>query len=1078
LRVGGFGGPPFDRIGGSVMPNGADRLRRIAELARSVSSTLDLETVLDHVTAAVTALRPDAACSVRLIDPVAGGYRLAGAGGVPIVSRRPVIPFGRGLTHAVAEAGRPLLVEAYPDDPRALEGHWSAGRGLTVYYGAPIGAAGELLGVLNVHLPAGTFPTLEEQEMIEALAGQAAVAMRNARLFTRSEARRRAAESLAEISRDLAQALDPEVLAQKIVDGARDLLQSQGVILLRFDSDLSEFATAAISGGTPVLDVESPVAFAVNNVAARAIRERRPVTVQDFLVDPLLALPSELRLQGESIPDRALLAVPLVVQERIIGAVVIIDLSGRVLDNGDLALARAFADHAALALENARLYSEATRRRREAEELARVARLLTESLDVATAADRIAETVLPLLRVSASVLRLRQSDGALRTIGSAGRTRDAFEPGHLLEPGVGIAGKAMAEGRPVIGDPLGPGTLTTEDFRRRQQASGIRTVLAVPLRVAETILGVLAVGDETQRVFSAGEVVLLQAFGDQAAVALNNARLFEEAERRRHSAESLAELGQLLTRSLDAAEVNQRIVDSVRSLLGTNGAVLYRLEPETQNLVSLAVSGDVGPGFTERAAVIPPGYGVVGRATRERRPVRTPDVLADPGVALTPELRSYVEQAAFRAALGVPLLVQGRVVGALGIGTQAGHTFDAEEMRLAQAFADQAAIALENSRLYGELQAALTEVERSHQQIMRTERLSALREMAGGVAHDFNNLLAVVLGRAEMLLRRVNEPEVRRGLEIIRRAAMDGALTVRQLQEFTRARRARAFGAVDLEQILNDVVALTRPRWETEAHNRGISYGIRIEGGSLPPVSGASEELREAFMNLLVNALEAMPNGGRFIFRVERQGDYVAVAAQDDGPGIPERIRERIFAPFFTTKGPQRTGLGLSVVWGIVNRHGGTIEVESAPGRGSTFTVRLPASQEIVLGPEPAVASAPTTGARVLVIEDEPEVGDVLKELLEAEGYIVIVARDGAEGLARCQAEPVDLMLSDLSMPGMSGWDVAAACRDRLPTVPVGLMTAWGDQLDPEELARHRIRFVLTKPFVVDNVLRAVASAL
>src|SRR5207249_8132249 len=143
------------------------------------------------------------------------------------------------------------------------------------------------------------------------------------------------------------------------------------------------------------------------------------------------------------------------------------------------------------------------------------------------------------------------------------------------------------------------------------------------------------------------------------------------------------------------------------------------------------------------------------------------------------------------------------------------------------------------------------------------------------------------------------------------------ALTVRQLQEFTRVRRTRTFSAVDLEQVLRDVVALSRPRWETEAYSRGISYEIRIEGGPLPSVSGVSEELREAFMNLLVNALEAMPNGGRFIFRLERQGDYVAVAAQDDGHGIPERISERIFAPFFTTKCPLRTGLWPSVVCGV-----------------------------------------------------------------------------------------------------------------------------------------------------------------
>ncbi|PYN81036.1 MAG: hypothetical protein DMD97_02835 [Candidatus Rokuibacteriota bacterium] len=1060
------------------MPNGADRLRRIAELARSVSSTLDLETVLDQVTAAVTALRPDVACSVRLIDPVAGGYRLAGAGGVPIAGRTQVIPFGRGLTHAVAEAGRPLLVEAYPGDPRAIEGHWSTGRGLTVYYGAPIGAAGELLGVLSVNLPAGAPPTLEEREMIEALAGQAAVAMRNARLFTQSEARRRAAESLAEISRVLAQALDPEVLAQRIVDGARDLLQGHRAVLLRLDSDLGELTAAATSGESRAAEMEAPFVSAANDVAARAIRERRPAMVQDFLVEPQLAFPSEWPSQLESVMDRALLAMPLVVQDRVIGAVVVTDRTGRSLDNEELALAQAFADHAALALENARLYSEATRRRREAEELARVARLLTESLDFATAAGRIAETVLPLLRVQASVLRLRQADGSLLAIASAGRTRGAFEPGHRIPPGVGIAGRAVAEGQPVIGDPLGVSTVTTDDFRRRIQASEIQKVLAVPLRVAETILGVLAVGDEAQRAFSAGEVALLQAFGDQAAVALNNAQLFEEAERRRRAAESLAELGQLLTRSLDAAEVSQRIVDSVRTLLGASGAALYSLEPETQNLVSLAFSGDIGPGFAERAAVIPTGFGVAGRAVRERRPVGTPDVLADPGVALTPELRSYVEQAAFRALLGVPLLVQGRVVGALGIGTQAGHVFDAEEIRLVQAFADQAAIALENSRLYGELQAALTKVERSQQQIVQTERLSALREMAGGVAHEFNNLLTIVLGRSEMLLRQVRDPEVVRGLEAISRAALRGARTVRQTREFTRTRHTRAFGVVDLERILHDVVELTRPTWETEAQSRGISYQVRVEGGPLLPISGVLEELREVFMNLLGNALEAMPNGGSLIFRLDRQGDRVVVAAQDSGHGMSERTRERIFAPFFTTKGPQRTGLGLSVAWGIVNRHGGTIEVETAPDRGSTFTVRLPVPQEAPSEQRPAEASAARRGARVLVIDDEPDVRDVLKDILAADGYIVIEASDGAEGLARCEAEPVDLVLTDIFMFGMSGWDVAAACRDRFPTVPVGLIAGWGDQLDAEQLARHRIRFVLTKPFGVDNVLRTVASAL
>ena len=1062
------------------MPDGAEQLRKIAELARPFSSALDLDAILDHLTAVVIAIRPDAACSVRVVDRLAGGYRLAATGGLRIGGRRPVIPFGRGLTHVVAETSEPLLVAEYPADPRAFEGHWAAEQGLTVYYGAPITATGELLAVLSVNLPAGATPTAEEREIIAALADQAAVAIRNARLLTKSETRRHAAESLAEIGRGLAQTLDPRVLAQRVVDGARELLRARRAILLLLDSELNEFTTVASSGESLALEAEGLADLAVRGPAVRAVQERRPVAVKDFLVDPVLALPYESQSLAESVTDRALLALPLIVQERVIGVVMVTDRTGRVFDfdNGELALGRTYADHAALALESARLYSEATNRRREAEDLARVARLLTESLDVATAANRIAETVLALLRVPASVLRLRESDGSLRTIGSAGRTRDAFELGYVLPPGVGIAGKAAAEGRPVIGDPLGVGTLTTDDFRQRQQASGIRTVLAVPLRVADTILGVLAVGDEAARVFSSGEVVLLQAFGDQAAIALNNARHFEESERRRRSAESLAELGQLLTRSLDSAEVSQRIVDSVRSLLGTTGSVLYRVEPETQNLVALTFSGDVGSDFAQRAAIIPAGHGGVGRAVRERRPVATADILTDQNFRLTPALRSHVEGAAFRAFMAVPLVVQGRVVGALGVRTRTGHIFDDDEIRLAQAFADQAAVAFENSRLYGELQAALSVVEGSRQTTVRTERLSAMREVAGGIAHDFNNMLAVILGRAEMLLLRAQDSELVRGLETIRRVTLQGARTVRQLQEFTGAYVSRVFGTVDLAQVLHDVVELTRQQWETQADARGLPYEIRAEVDPVPPVAGDAEELREAFTNLLINALEAMPEGGRFTFRLTREGDRVLVAAQDAGCGVSDVMRHRIFAPFFTTKGPRRRGLGLSAAWGIVTRHGGTIDVEISPGRGSTFLVRLPIAPQALLERQAAAMLSPKTKTHILLIEDEPEVGSLLSDLLTAAGYVVIQVNGTAEGLERCAAQPMNLVLTEVFMPGMSGWDIAATLRDRFPTIPVGFIANSSDEFDPEELRRHGIRFVLTKPLIIEQVLPSVASVI
>jgi len=376
--------------------------------------------------------------------------------------------------------------------------------------------------------------------------------------------------------------------------------------------------------------------------------------------------------------------------------------------------------------------------------------------------------------VPASVIRLREADGSLVVVGSAGRTRFPFGPGHRLPPGSGVAGQAIAEGRPVIGDPLAPALAMrmTADFRLRIERSGIRTVLAVPLRVAETVLGVLSVGDEEGRAFSAADVALIQTFADQAAVALTNARFFQEGERRRRAAEGLAELGQQLTRSLDAGEVSRQIVDTVLRLLGTSGAALYRVEPETQNLVTLAFAGVSEPSFRQRAATLPPGVGVVGRAVRERRPVWTPDILADPNFTLTPDLQTHFAQSEIRALLGVPLLVQGRVIGALGTGTRVGRVFDGEDIRLAQAFADRAIIALENSRLYGDLQTTLAELERSYEQAFRAR---------AGIVHDVNNRLTAALGHAERLLRDASDPDVARGLEIIRRATLDAGDALRRL---------------------------------------------------------------------------------------------------------------------------------------------------------------------------------------------------------------------------------------------------------------------------------------------------------
>jgi CheY-like chemotaxis protein len=203
------------------------------------------------------------------------------------------------------------------------------------------------------------------------------------------------------------------------------------------------------------------------------------------------------------------------------------------------------------------------------------------------------------------------------------------------------------------------------------------------------------------------------------------------------------------------------------------------------------------------------------------------------------------------------------------------------------------------------------------------------------------------------------------------------------------------------------------------------------------------------------------------------------MAVSDTGHGMDRETLSHVFEPFFTTKGVRGTGLGLAVAWGIVTRHGGTIDVESEAGRGTRFVIRLPfgavgEAEDEGTGP----LGHPRRPTRVLLIEDEPPVRDVVREMLEAGGYAVVTAAGGAEGLALCQTEPVDLVLTDVSMPEMSGWDVAAKLSERFPGLAVGFLTGWGDRLDPDELARYGVRFVLAKPVEARHLVRQVVEAL
>jgi PAS domain S-box-containing protein len=578
--------------------------------------------------------------------------------------------------------------------------------------------------------------------------------------------------------------------------------------------------------------------------------------------------------------------------------------------------------------------------------LAEVGHGLAETLDLAQAAGRVVATVLQLFQGRRAVLyELEATSGTLVCVAAAGEGDMAAWIGQRLAVGVGVSGRAVAEGRAVWSpDVLADPRIEMPGWaRERLFAEGYRSIVGVPLVARGKVLGALALGAAPGRVFTDAELQLLSAFADQAALALENARLFEESERRRRAAEKLADVGRVLSQSLDPAEVAHRIAESVFVLFDGTVSIVYRREPGAGDLVALAVSGDIDSVFV-RGSRMPAGAGLVGLAVRERGPVVTADVLADPRLTFAPPLRAAIEGASYRAALAVPLLVQERVVGALGIGDRVGRVFSAEDIRLAQAFADRAAVALENSQLYAELQMALETVKASQERLIETERLRAVGELASGVAHHLNNLLMVILGRVQLLATKFAEPEARHSMEIVERTALEGAGVIRRLQGFAEVQALSMALAVDVDQIAREAVESARHRWRDEAPAPGHQIPIALDLGGTPPVAGQPAALREVLVSLLLNAADALGDGGRITVRTWAADARVHCSVADTGSGMSDDVRQRAVEPFFTTKGPQRTGLGLSVAHGILRRHGGELAIESREDVGTVVTISLPAT--------------------------------------------------------------------------------------------------------------------------------------
>jgi PAS domain S-box-containing protein len=366
-------------------------------------------------------------------------------------------------------------------------------------------------------------------------------------------------------------------------------------------------------------------------------------------------------------------------------------------------------------------------------------------------------------------------------------------------------------------------------------------------------------------------------------------------------------------------------------------------------------------------------------------------------------------------------------------------------------------------------------------QLHQSEKLTALGQLAGGIAHDFNNLLQAILGYAQLMKQSLHDSQfVGRSLNVVEAAAVDGAETVRRIQQFARLRPDGPPVGVDVNQSVHDAVAMIRPRLEEKIARDNRPLDLRLDLGTIETINGRPAALTELMTNLLLNALDAMPDGGTLTVSTRGEpGRHVVLEVTDTGIGMPEPVRRRIFEPFFSTKGEGGSGLGLSMVYAIVRRHGGDIRVDSEPGRGASFTLTFPvASEPVGAEPDSALPRA-RRPARVLLVDDDPKVLGTLTEILRSAGHTVTAAASGGAALTAYGPGRFDVVLTNLGMAGMNGWELAERVRRVDAEIAILLITGWG--LRDEEHGRLKtlkIKKCLFKPVRPGELDSAIQDAI
>jgi signal transduction histidine kinase len=810
------------------------------------------------------------------------------------------------------------------------------------------------------------------------------------------------------------------------------LFDETGVMRFQAWRNLSEHYRAAVDGHSPwSRDAQAPAAIVVEDVQREtALGALREVVLAEGI--------------------RALAFVPLLSHGGLLGKFMVYYDAVHAFSEDELRLAGSIAQHVAFGLarvhadaaiedllmreQSARREADAARlesedRRVIAEELARLARALNETLDVTSVAERTVEAALALFRVRASGLRLLAPDGSLVGVAYGGAMKRLFAVGHTISGGPSsMSGLAMREGTAVWSDDVfdDPRLLLGDDLRERLRRGGNASLLAAPLRSKGIVLGALSIADRAGRRFTRDEADILQAFADQAALAIENARLYEEARRRQREAEVVAELTQRMNASLDLQTTLARLVEGARELCEGDIARIVVRNPSSGKMELRHQVGARWEGYRE-GMVVEAGSGTGGIVLLTNKPFRTEHYAEDSRISSHYVAASRADGTV--AQIVVPIPGEAGIAGLLYVDRRTRRPFSDSDEAILVRLADHAATAIRNSQLFAAEQRARADADAANR---------AKDQFLAVLSHELRTPLSAILGWARLLTAgRLDEAQQRHAAGIIERNAHLQSELVSDLLDVSRI----VAGKLEIERVPVDLLLVVRAAVEAagadfEAKNVRLVTALDAVAGE---ILGEPRRLQQVVANLLSNAVKFTPPGGVVDVRLLRHETSARLIVADTGEGMDGAVLPRIFDPFeqgdtSTTRRHQGLGLGLAIVRQLVELHGGSIRAESdGKGKGATFTVDLPVLA-VRRGRDESARDGrlPTTGlegCRVLIVDDQPDARELLAVVVGQSGADVKVAGSAREGLQILAGGEIDMLVSDIAMPEMDGFTFIETAR-------------------------------------------------